>query len=89
MATLSTVPTRAFGMFGPELPRLGFGLMNTSGTYNLPPPDSERLALLDHAYNKGQVFWDTGKLLFKQQCAVIHQADMGIKPTSMAIQRTC
>jgi aryl-alcohol dehydrogenase-like predicted oxidoreductase len=63
MATLSKVPTRAFGKLGPELPRLGFGLMNTSGTYNLPPPDSERLALLDHAYSKGQTFWDTGKFL--------------------------
>ncbi|GAM44072.1 hypothetical protein TCE0_060f19399 [Talaromyces pinophilus] len=59
MAALSKVPTRAFGKLGLELPRLGFGLMNTSGTYNLPPPDSERLSLLDHAYSKGQVFWDT------------------------------
>jgi aryl-alcohol dehydrogenase-like predicted oxidoreductase len=72
MAALSKVPTRAFGKLGLELPRLGFGLMNTSGTYNLPPPDSERLSLLDHAYSKGQVFWDTGKLLLRQLGTVIY-----------------
>ncbi|OKL60681.1 hypothetical protein UA08_03953 [Talaromyces atroroseus] len=59
MTSSSTIPKRAFGKLGPELPRLGFGLMNASGTYNLPGTDAERLALLDHAYSKGQVFWDT------------------------------
>jgi aryl-alcohol dehydrogenase-like predicted oxidoreductase len=65
MASLSTIPTHAFGKLGPELPRLGFGLMNSSGTYNLPGTDAERLALLSHAYSKGQVFWDTGKMLLR------------------------
>ncbi|EED13609.1 hypothetical protein TSTA_098660 [Talaromyces stipitatus ATCC 10500] len=59
MATLSKVPTRAFGKHGPNLSRLGLGLMNNSGVFNLPPPDAERFVLLDHAYNRGETFWDT------------------------------
>lgn len=62
MASINKISTRAFGKLGPELPRLGFGLMNTSGTYNMPGTDAERLALLDHAYSRGQTFWDTGIL---------------------------
>jgi aryl-alcohol dehydrogenase-like predicted oxidoreductase len=54
------LPTRSLGKNGPQLPRLGLGLMNASGTYGLAGSDANRLAFLDEAYKMGEVFWDTG-----------------------------
>jgi aryl-alcohol dehydrogenase-like predicted oxidoreductase len=54
---------RKLGKNGPEVPRLGLGLMGLSGVYGLPAPDKERLAFLDEAYKMGERFWDTGMLL--------------------------
>ncbi len=53
--------TRPLGKNGPEVPRLGLGLMGTSGHYSLPLSDDERLAFLDKAYEMGETFWDTGE----------------------------
>ncbi|KAJ5620702.1 aldo-keto reductase [Penicillium lagena] len=53
------LPTRSLGRNGPLVPRLGLGLMGISGTYGLPSADTERLAFLDEAYEKGERFWDT------------------------------
>ena len=35
--------------------------MNNSGAYNAKPSDEQRLALLDKAWELGEVFWDTCK----------------------------
>jgi len=70
MASLSKLPTRPLGKNGPQVPRLGLGLMGLSGVYGTPAADAERLAFLDEAYKQGEVFWDTGKfaaMLFRRQ----------------------
>lgn len=61
MTTLNKLPTRQLGRNGPQLPRLGLGLMGVSGVYGMPAPDAERLNFLDEAYRKDETFWDTGK----------------------------
>jgi len=61
MSDHKTLPTRPLGKDGPQLPRLGLGLMNNSGMYNLPGSDESRFAFLDAAYAKGQTFWDSGE----------------------------
>jgi aryl-alcohol dehydrogenase-like predicted oxidoreductase len=54
-----SLPTKPLGRDGPQVPRLGFGLMGLSAFYGNPKPDSERVALLDHAYKLGERFWDS------------------------------
>ena len=61
MASFNQLPTRQLGCNGPQIPRLGLGLMSNSGTYGVPALDVERLAFLDEVYKKGETFWDTGK----------------------------
>jgi aryl-alcohol dehydrogenase-like predicted oxidoreductase len=58
---LITLPTRPLGKDGPQVARLGLGLMGISVMYGLPAPDADRLAFLDEAYKMGETFWDTGK----------------------------
>ncbi|UKZ47955.1 hypothetical protein TrVGV298_002191 [Trichoderma virens] len=60
--TLPKIVTRALGKNGPQVPRLGLGLMGLSGHYGLPAPDEERLAFLDKAYEMGERFWDTADM---------------------------
>jgi aryl-alcohol dehydrogenase-like predicted oxidoreductase len=57
----SKLPTRPLGKDGPQVPRLGLGLMGASVGYGLPGSDEERLAFLDKVYELGETFWDTGK----------------------------
>ncbi|PVI01307.1 aldo-keto reductase, putative [Periconia macrospinosa] len=57
-----SLPTAPLGKNGPQVNRLGFGLMGLSVFYGPPKPDPERLALLDAAYEKGERFWDTSDL---------------------------
>ncbi|EMD97667.1 hypothetical protein COCC4DRAFT_201204 [Bipolaris maydis ATCC 48331] len=57
-----SLPTAPLGRNGPQVNRLGFGLMGLSMAYGPPKPDNERLALLDHAYELGERFWDSSDL---------------------------
>ncbi|KAI1390276.1 Aldo/keto reductase [Hypoxylon trugodes] len=56
---MSSIPTRPLGRNGPQVPRIGFGAMGLSIGYGKPMPDEQRLALLDHAHQIGETFWDT------------------------------
>lgn len=58
---MTSIPTKALGKNGPQVQRVGFGLMGLSAYYGPPKPDGERLALLDKAYETGQRNWDTCK----------------------------
>ena len=55
-------PTRQLGAHGPQVSAIGFGVMSLSMAYGPAPPDDERFALLDRAYELGQKFWDTADL---------------------------
>ncbi|KAI1388964.1 Aldo/keto reductase-like protein [Hypoxylon trugodes] len=59
MAPPKTIPTRQIGKNGPQVPRLGFGLMGMSVGYGTVGSDDERHAVLDRAWELGEVFWDT------------------------------
>jgi len=61
MTMFKTLPTRPLGRNGPLVPRLGFGLMGASGIYGNSESQTQRLELLDAAYERGERFWDTGK----------------------------
>ncbi|CAN9298859.1 unnamed protein product [Alternaria sp. RS040] len=57
-----SLPTAPLGRDGPQVTRLGFGLMGLSAFYGQPKPDSERLALLDRAHELGERFWDSSDM---------------------------
>lgn len=57
-----SLPTAPLGRNGPQVPRLGLGLMGLSVFYGTAKPDPERLALLDAAYEMGERFWDTADM---------------------------
>lgn len=57
-----SLPTAPLGKNGPQITRLGFGLMGLSAFYGDPKPDSERLALLDQAYAMGERNWDSADM---------------------------
>ncbi|KAF1849945.1 Aldo/keto reductase [Cucurbitaria berberidis CBS 394.84] len=57
-----SLPKAQLGRDGPQVNRLGFGLMGLSTYYGKPKPDSERLAILDHAHKLGEHFWDSSDL---------------------------
>ncbi|USP76767.1 uncharacterized protein yc1106_04041 [Curvularia clavata] len=57
-----SIPTAPLGRNGPQVNRLGFGLMGLSAFYGPTKPDAERLALLDHAYELGERFWDSADI---------------------------
>ncbi|KAJ0423099.1 putative aldo-keto reductase [Aspergillus carlsbadensis] len=54
-----SLPTSLLGRDGPEVTRLGFGLMGLSSYYGIPIAHDQGLALLDQAYALGERFWDT------------------------------
>ena len=56
------LPTHKLGKNGPQVTALGFGLMGLSAFYGAPKSDEERFKVLDHAYNSGELFWDTADI---------------------------
>lgn len=56
------LPTRKLGKNGPNVTALGYGTMGLSAFYGAPKPDPERFAVLDKAYNEGELFWDTADM---------------------------
>lgn len=57
-----SLPTVSLGRNGPQVNRLGFGLMGLSVFYGPAKPDNERLALLDRAHELGERFWDSSDM---------------------------
>lgn len=56
------VPLKQLGKDGPLVPTMGFGAMGLSVGYSTPGPDSERLKVLDRAYELGARHWDTSNV---------------------------
>jgi hypothetical protein len=54
--------TRKLGKNGPNVTAIGFGTMGLSAFYGKPKPDAERFAVLDAAYNKGELHWDSADM---------------------------
>jgi aryl-alcohol dehydrogenase-like predicted oxidoreductase len=55
-------PTAPMGKNGPQVHRVGFGLMGLSSFYGEVKPDNERLALLDKVYELGEYHWDSADM---------------------------
>ncbi|KAI1106341.1 Aldo/keto reductase-like protein [Jackrogersella minutella] len=53
------LPTCQLGKNGPQVPKLGLGLMGMSAGYGAVKPDEERFKVLDRAWELGEIFWDT------------------------------
>lgn len=60
MSTIPKLSTRQLGKNGPQVLRVGLGLVDATGAYGAVRPEAERLAFLDDAYKRGETFWDTG-----------------------------
>ena len=58
----SGLPTRQLGKNGPYVTGIGFGTMGLSAFYGKPKPDAERFAVLDAAYNMGELHWDSADM---------------------------
>ncbi|KAM0350640.1 hypothetical protein ACHAPU_003126 [Fusarium lateritium] len=59
---MPSLPTRPLGHNGPQVPRIGLGLMGISVFYGPAKPEAERMALLDNAHKLGETFWDTADM---------------------------
>lgn len=55
-------PTRALGRNGPQVSAVGFGAMSVGGAYGPQKSISDKLAVLDRAWELGTHFWDTADL---------------------------
>ncbi|KAL9632557.1 MAG: hypothetical protein Q9204_003735 [Flavoplaca sp. TL-2023a] len=56
---MTSLPKRQLGKNGPQVSRLGFGLMGLSGAYGAVNSTEDRLKVLDRAYELGETFWDS------------------------------
>ena len=56
------LPTRKLGKHGPHVTALGYGAMGLSAFYGQPKPDAERFAVLDKAFEEGELFWDSADM---------------------------
>ncbi|KAH6639464.1 aldo/keto reductase-like protein [Boeremia exigua] len=57
-----SLPTAQLGRNGPQVNRLGLGLMGLSSFYGASKPDEERLEVLTQAHALGERFWDSSDL---------------------------
>ncbi|OCL03604.1 aldo-keto reductase, putative [Glonium stellatum] len=57
-----SLPTAPLGKNGPQVSRLGYGCMGLSAFYGEKKPDSQRMAILDKAYELGERFWDSADI---------------------------
>ncbi len=57
-----SLPTAQLGRNGPQVNRLGLGLMGLSMFYGASKPDEERLEVLTQAHKLGERFWDSSDL---------------------------
>ncbi|KAL1839750.1 hypothetical protein VTK73DRAFT_3931 [Phialemonium thermophilum] len=66
---MPSLPTRPLGRNGPLVSAIGYGAMSLGGVYNTTTPDSNehKLAVLDHAYEIGERFWDTADVYFDSE----------------------
>ncbi|RFU26610.1 hypothetical protein B7463_g9726, partial [Scytalidium lignicola] len=53
------LPTRQLGRGGPQVTTLGYGAMGLRTSYGPAGTDEERFVILDAAYDRGLLFWDT------------------------------
>ncbi|KAF2157171.1 putative aldo-keto reductase [Myriangium duriaei CBS 260.36] len=58
----TTLQTTHLGRDGPEITRMGIGLMGLSSFYGVKKPDAERMRFLDAVYDSGERFWDTADM---------------------------
>lgn len=58
----TALPTRQLGKNGPYVTSIGFGTMGLSAFYGKPKPDADRFAVLDAAYDKGELHWDSADM---------------------------
>lgn len=58
----SALPARQLGKNGPFVTSIGFGTMGLSAFYGKPKPDAERFAVLNKAYEIGDLFWDSADM---------------------------
>lgn len=56
---MTSITKRPLGRDGPQVNRMGFGLMGLSVAYGATGSTEERLKVLDRAYELGERFWDT------------------------------
>lgn len=55
-------PTRSLGRNGPQVSAVGFGAMSLGGAYGQQNSASEKLTVLDRAWELGVRFWDTADI---------------------------
>ena len=58
----TSIPSKPLGKNGPLVPVIGFGGMGLSSFYGTTDEDSQRLQVLDRAYELGSRHWDTADM---------------------------
>ncbi|XP_022856357.1 perakine reductase-like [Olea europaea var. sylvestris] len=62
MAEQVAMPRVKLGTQGLEVSKLGYGCMGLTGSYNVPVPDEEGIAIIKEAFSKGVTFFDTSDI---------------------------
>ena len=65
-----SLPTRALGRNGPQVPAIGLGLMSLGSVYGPAGSLEDKVAFLEHAHTIGARFWDTADIYFDSEDAV-------------------
>lgn len=89
------IPLHRLGKNGPNIPAIGFGLMNMSyQAYGESlAGDEEKFALLDRAFELGETFWDTSELvlfptiIYQRLCFVFWFANSVIQVSTAIMRR--